>query len=51
MERVGKVPRGAIFGFVGEGTREDMTGNPAPLRAILGGADRPFRQAIDGLLP
>ena len=50
VERVGKVPRGAISGFVGEGTREDMTGNPAPLRAILGRADRPFRQAIDGQL-
>ena len=50
VERVGKVPRGAISGFVGDGAREDMIGSPAALRTILGRADRPFLQAIDGQL-
>jgi len=50
VERVGKIPHGAISGFVGDGAREDMAGNPAALRTILGRADRPFLQAIDGQL-
>lgn len=50
VERAGKVPRGAISGFVGDGARQDMTGDPTALRTILGRSDRPFRQAIDGQL-
>ena len=48
VERIAKVPRGAISGFVGDGPREDMTGDPTALREILGRADRPFREAIVG---
>lgn len=50
VERIAHVPRGAISGFVGEGAREDMTGNPDAVRVILGRTDRPYRQAIDGQL-
>ena len=48
VERIGRVPRGAISGFVGDGPQQDMIGNPAPLRTILGRSDRPFGQAIEG---
>ena len=51
IERVGRVPRGAISGFIGDGQREDMTGDPTRLRAILGRTDRPFLAAIAGQLP
>ncbi len=50
VERVGKVPRGAISGFAGEGAREDATGDPAASRTVLGRTDRPFLKAIDGQL-
>jgi len=50
VERVSNVPCGAISGFVGEGPREDMAGNPTALRTILGRTDRPFRHAIEGQL-
>lgn len=50
VERVARVPGGAISGFVGDGAREDLIGNPAALRTILGRTDRPFLQAIDGQL-
>lgn len=49
-ERLSKVPRGAISGFVGEGPQEDMIGDPAELRTLLGRADRPFQDAIAGQL-
>ena len=48
IERIAKVPRGAISGFVGDGPQESMIGDPAPLRAVLGRTDRPFLSAIDG---
>ncbi len=35
VERITAVPRGAIRGFAGEGQTVDMTGDPAPIRAIL----------------
>jgi len=50
VERAARVPRGAISGFVGEGPREDMVGDPTAVRTILGRADRPYRQAIEGQL-
>lgn len=48
VERIGRVPRGAISGLVGDGPQQDMIGNPAPLRMLIGRSDRPFRQAIEG---
>ena len=48
IERIAKVPRGAISGFVGDSQQDDMVGDPAALRALLGRADRPFREAIAG---
>lgn len=46
VERLTKVPKGAISGFVGDGPQEDMIGNPTELRAVLGRNDRPFHEAI-----
>ena len=48
VERAGRIPRGAISGFVGDGPRGDMVGDPGPVRALLGRSDRPFRDAIVG---
>jgi uncharacterized protein YbjT (DUF2867 family) len=50
VERVAKVPHGAIAGFVGDATQDDMVGDPSSLRALLGRSDRPFREAIAGQL-
>ncbi|QWT24080.1 NAD(P)H-binding protein [Subtercola sp. PAMC28395] len=49
IERIARVPAGAISGFVGEGARGDMVGDPTELREILGRSDRPFRDAIVGM--
>lgn len=46
--RIARVPRGAISGFIGDGPREDMIGDPAPVRAIFGRTDQPCRTAIEG---
>lgn len=50
-ERIARVPRGAISGFVGDGPQADMIGDPTPLRTVLGRTDRPFREAIAGQVP
>lgn len=50
VERVAKMPRGAMSGFAGEGAHSDMVGDPKPLRTVLGRSDRPFAQAIEGEL-
>jgi uncharacterized protein YbjT (DUF2867 family) len=50
VERIARVPKGAIAGFVGDGPQEDMIGDPGELRVLLGRADRPFRQSIEGQL-
>lgn len=48
LERLSKMPPGAISGFVGDGPQWDMIGDPLPLRAVLGRSDRPFLAAIEG---
>jgi len=48
IERIAKVPRGAISGFVGDAPQDDMVGNPTQLRTLLGRTDRSFREAIRG---
>lgn len=50
IERIGKVPPGAISGFVGEGPQGDMIGSPSAVRRVLGRSDRPFAQSIAGLV-
>ncbi len=51
VERVGRIPRGAIAGIAGEGADADMIGDPGPLRALLGRSDRPFADSLDGQVP
>ncbi|MBC8090463.1 MAG: NAD(P)H-binding protein [Pseudonocardia sp.] len=48
VERLARLPRGAISGFVGEGPQQDMVGDPTALRAVLGRIDRPFAEAVAG---
>ncbi len=50
LERVARVPKGAIGGFVGDGPQQDMIGDPGELRAVLGRSDRSFRESIEGQL-
>ncbi len=50
IERIGKIPAGAISGLIGDGPQADMSGNPAAVRQLLGRTDRPFLEAIDGQL-
>jgi uncharacterized protein YbjT (DUF2867 family) len=48
VERAAHIPRGALRGFVGDGSQVDMVGDPSAVRSILRRADRPFREAIEG---
>lgn len=50
IERMARLPHGAISGFAGDGPAQDMIGDPSLLRATLGRVDRPFRDAIQGQL-
>lgn len=50
IDRLARVPRGAIGGFVGDGPPSDLVGDPSAVRAVLGRADRPYRDAIAGQL-
>ena len=48
VERVGKLPRGAINGLL-DGT-DDMVGDPTPIRQILPRAPLTYRQAVERAL-
>lgn len=49
VERMGKLPRGAMQGFV-DSLRTDAVGDPMPIRAILPRPLLPFRQAAERAL-
>ncbi|MFJ4633453.1 SDR family oxidoreductase [Streptomyces sp. NPDC088847] len=46
IERVAKMPPGAIGGFVGEGSDADMIGDAAPIRSLLDQQPRAFSEAM-----
>jgi len=50
VERIARMPHGALRGLVGDGPRHDMIGDPTAVRAVLGRTDRPFRDSIVGEL-
>jgi uncharacterized protein YbjT (DUF2867 family) len=50
IERVARLPRGAIGGLVGDGPQADMVGDPSAVRALLNRVDRPFHEAVEGQL-
>jgi len=49
IERVGKLPKGAITGLV-DSLKTDSVGDPAPIRAILRRPPLPYRQAVERAL-
>jgi len=49
IERVGKLPKGAMKGLV-DSLRTDSVGDPAPIRAILSRPPLPYRQAVERAL-
>jgi hypothetical protein len=51
VERIGRIPRGALAGIAGEGAGGDLIGDPGPLRALLGRCDRSFAESLDGQVP
>jgi len=46
IERAAEMPPGAIGGFVGEGSDEDMVGDATAIRALLERPPRPFHEAM-----
>lgn len=46
IERAGKLPNGAIKGLL-DGMRDDLIGDPMPIRAILPRPLLPYRQAVE----
>lgn len=50
VERFTAVPRGAVRGFVGEGQTVDVTGEPAPIRAILPRPPQSFAHMLERVL-
>ncbi len=46
LERAARMPPGAIGGFVGEGSDEDMIGDATAVRVLLDRPPRPFHQAM-----
>jgi uncharacterized protein YbjT (DUF2867 family) len=48
IERVTRMPRGAVRGLLGDGPAVDLVGDPRPIRAVLGRKDRSFAAAVDG---
>ena len=49
IERVARMPRGAIRGLA-DSLQVDMTGDPTPIRTILGRSPRNYRQAVERAL-
>jgi len=49
IERIGKLPNGAITGLV-DSLKTDSVGDPAPIRAILSRPPLPYRQAVERAL-
>ena len=49
VERVGKMPRGSLKGLA-DSLAVDMSGDPTPIRAILGRPPQSYRQALERAL-
>lgn len=50
VERLARMPKGAVGGFVGDGPGESMIGDPSEERSVLGRTDRSFRDSLVGEL-